>query len=84
MGGVARQLALGGAVALAVLVVFSAPAYAYIDPGTGSYLLQLLVAGALGASVALRIYWNQLKKGWGRLWGRSRRKPLEEGDARDE
>jgi len=84
MGGVARQLALGSVAVFGVLVVFSAPAYAYIDPGTGSYLLQLLVAGALGASVALKIYWNQLRKGLGRLWDRSRRKPLEEGDARDE
>lgn len=26
---------------------------AYIDPGTGSFLLQMLVAGALGAGLAI-------------------------------
>jgi hypothetical protein len=34
---------------------------AYIDPGTGSYVLQLAIAGALGASYAVKHYWNRLK-----------------------
>jgi hypothetical protein len=35
--------------------------FAYIDPGTGSYVLQLAIAGALGASYAVKHYWNRLK-----------------------
>ncbi len=33
--------------------------YAYIDPGTGSYILQLLIAGALGALFAFKTYVRQ-------------------------
>jgi hypothetical protein len=36
-------------------------AYAYLDPGTGSYLLQLLIAGLLGASMAVKIFWGNIK-----------------------
>lgn len=34
----------------------------YLDPGSGSYLLQLLVAGALGLVFALRVYWSRIKR----------------------
>ncbi len=33
-------------------------ACAYIDPATGSYLFQLLIAGMLGGAVALKLYWR--------------------------
>ena len=36
-------------------------AYAYIDPGTGSYVVQLVIAGLLGASFAIKIYWKKIK-----------------------
>ena len=35
-------------------------AHAYIDPGTGSYFLQVLVAGILGASFAVEHFWKNL------------------------
>jgi hypothetical protein len=34
---------------------------AYLDPGSGSFILQLLVAGILGGLVALRMYWSKIK-----------------------
>lgn len=36
-------------------------AHAYLDPGTGSYLFQLIIAGALGASFAVRIFWRNIR-----------------------
>jgi len=33
---------------------------AYVDPGTGSYLLQLLIATVLGSLFALKVYWKKL------------------------
>ena len=36
-------------------------ALAYIDPGTGTYILQLVVAGLLGAAVAAKIFWTRIK-----------------------
>ena len=35
--------------------------FAYLDPGTGSYLLQLTLAGLLGASYAVKHFWSRLK-----------------------
>ena len=34
---------------------------AYLDPGSGSILIQLLVAGALGAGFLLRNSWGKVK-----------------------
>jgi len=37
------------------------PAYAYLDPGTGSMLLQGLLAGIMAAGVTIGIYWRRFK-----------------------
>ena len=37
------------------------PAYAYLDPGTGSMILQLLLGGIAGALVVGKLYWQKLK-----------------------
>ena len=34
---------------------------AYLDPGSGSFLLQLVVAGLLGAALAVRMSWNRIR-----------------------
>ena len=40
---------------------FSPPAY--LDPGSGSFLIQLLIAAALGIAVAVRASWSKIR-GW--------------------
>ncbi len=35
--------------------------YAYIDPGTGSYFIQLLIAAFVGISFAIRLFWTKIK-----------------------
>ena len=39
----------------------STPAYAYLDPGTGSIVLQLLLGGTAGALMVGRLYWDKIK-----------------------
>ncbi|NIS80481.1 MAG: hypothetical protein GTO14_09825 [Anaerolineales bacterium] len=34
---------------------------AYLDPGSGSYLLQLLVAGLFGGLFVIRASWDKIK-----------------------
>jgi hypothetical protein len=48
-------------VGVAMMLVCPADAWAYVDPGTGSYLFQILIAGGLAASYSLRRYWDALK-----------------------
>jgi hypothetical protein len=35
----------------------------YLDPGSGSFLIQLLLAAGLGLLVAIRASWSRIK-GW--------------------
>jgi hypothetical protein len=37
----------------------------YLDPGSGSFLLQLLLAALLGGGFAIKIYWKKIKKLFG-------------------
>jgi hypothetical protein len=34
--------------------------YAYLDPGTGSYIFQILIAGLLGGLFALKLFWGRI------------------------
>lgn len=47
--------------ACCVLLICSQPASAYLDPGTGSLILQSVIAGIAGALVAGRFYWDRIK-----------------------
>jgi hypothetical protein len=37
----------------------------YLDPGSGSFLIQLLIAALLGLGVALRASWGRIKAWFG-------------------
>lgn len=45
---------------LVVWTLLPRPADAYLDPGNGSYFVQVIIAGALGGMVAGRMYVRQL------------------------
>jgi hypothetical protein len=34
----------------------------YLDPGSGSFLIQLLIAGLAGAGIAVAISWGRIKR----------------------
>ncbi len=44
------------------IVVFAAPAaYAYLDPGAGSIVLQIILGGLAGVGVAWKLFWHRLR-----------------------
>ena len=47
--------------ACACIVALSSEAGAYVDPGTGSYILQLLIAGALGSFFTIKLLGKRIK-----------------------
>ena len=51
----ARRLTKAG-LALVILVNV---AHAYLDPGTGSYIVQLLIGGLLGGLFAIGLFWKK-------------------------
>ena len=50
------------ALVAALLLLAPATAHAYLDPGTGSYMLQMIIAGLLGAAFAIKMYWLRIKR----------------------
>lgn len=43
----------------------------YLDPGSGSYLIQLLIASLMGGLILLRVYWGKVSGFVRRLMGKS-------------
>jgi hypothetical protein len=38
---------------------------AYLDPGTGSMLLQVILGGVAAVGVAVKLYWHKLRVAFG-------------------
>jgi hypothetical protein len=51
--------------------------HAYLDPGSGSFLLQLLIAGIVGAGFLIKVYWKKIKG----LFNRSDAKKEDDSEA---
>ena len=43
-----------------LLGVFASPAHAYLDPGTGSIILQTVVAALAGSLMAIKVFWRNI------------------------
>jgi hypothetical protein len=57
---------------LAVLVVLflPLPVHAYIDPGTGSYVFQIIIAAFVAVSFMVKAYWHKIKAFFSRLFAK--------------
>lgn len=47
---------------LSFLVLLPQSAHAYIDPGTGSLIFQLVIAFGVGTIFVVKIFWHKVKK----------------------
>lgn len=56
------------------LVVVPMPAHAYLDPGTGSYILQIAAAAIFGSLFALKVWWRQVTGFISKMFGRKEKK----------
>lgn len=59
-------------------VLFAPDAYGYLDAGTGSQVIQIVIAGSVGVIFALKIYFKKIKLF---LVGRFLKKPKIETDS---
>ena len=46
---------------LAITFIFPQFLFAYLDPGTGSYILQMIIAVLVGALYVVKSYWYNVK-----------------------
>ena len=51
-----------------VLALSETYVYAYLDPGSGSYLFQIILASLVGAAFAVKTFWVQIKEFLKRLF----------------
>ena len=42
----------------------------YLDPGSGSFLIQLLIGGIVGLALVVRTFWGRIKLFFNNLLGR--------------
>ena len=48
-------------VIVALFIIAIAPAHAYIDAGSGSYVLQMCMAGILALAFTVKLAWQRIK-----------------------
>lgn len=53
------------------LITLALPSYGYIDPGTGSLIIQSIIGAIAAIGVTLKLYWHKLKL----LFSRQSKKP---------
>lgn len=46
--------------AVCTIFIICGNARAYIDPGTGSYILQIVIASIVGAAFMLKLFWKRI------------------------
>lgn len=52
---------IGQLITLAILLLSADPVLAYLDPGTGSMMLQVILGGIAAVGVALKLYWHKFR-----------------------
>ena len=58
---------------VSLLPLTSQNIHAYIDPGTGSLLLQVLIASFVGALFLIKIYWQKVTAFFKNLFSKARK-----------
>ena len=54
--------------------IFSQKAYAYLDPGSGSYIFQIIIAAAVGGLFVIKLYWGKLINFFRNLFSKGKKK----------
>ena len=53
---------MGRTLLILYIIIFStSPAHAYLDPGTGSMILQVVLGGIAGIAILGKLFWNRFK-----------------------
>jgi len=61
-----RVATLSAVAGFIVLLLYAKEASAYLDPSSGSILIQIILGGIAGFFVLLKIYWRRIRRFLGR------------------
>ncbi|MGE5342966.1 MAG: hypothetical protein ACM3SY_15940 [Candidatus Omnitrophota bacterium] len=64
-------------VSLIVFLFVTTWSFGYIDPGTGSYVIQVVLGVLVGASLGIKIFWTKIKTSIQSLFSKNKK---EEGN----
>ena len=56
--------------ALFLKFVFPSSAQAYLDPGSGSFILQIIIASIMGIILVVKLYWKKIRTFLGSLFSK--------------
>lgn len=59
-------------VLILLFLIFPQKVYAYVDPGTGSYIFQLIIAALVGGLFVVKLFWNKIKIFFRNLFSREK------------
>lgn len=57
-----KVLSLLGIITSLSFGFFVSDAFAYIDPGSGSLVIQLIIGALVGVGITIKLYWYKLKE----------------------
>jgi hypothetical protein len=52
---------LAAAILIVLVLLPTTPAQAYLDPGTGSFVIQGIIAAVIGGGFAIKMFWHRIK-----------------------
>jgi hypothetical protein len=70
MKSASRRVAKALLLLALLLLLLPSTAHAYLDPGTGSYIVQILIGTVLGGLFALGVFWRRAVASIRRLFQR--------------
>jgi len=47
-------------IACFIMFIGTQNAFAYLDPGTGSYIIQVIIALVVGAAFSIKMFWKRI------------------------
>lgn len=65
--------------ALYYLFVSVRVVHAYLDPGSGSFLFQILIGTLLGLVMSVKVYWGRIRNFFVKFFSRKKRTSENEG-----
>ncbi len=55
-----KQILQAAALLPLLMILTTSPAHAYLDPASGSMILQAIVAGIAAVALTLKVYWHKI------------------------
>ncbi len=56
-----KRMFFSAALVVLLLLLAIRPAHAYLDPATGSMILQVLVAAIAAAAITIKAFWHRIR-----------------------